>query len=184
MSQIIPEFSRPVVVDRLAPRETTLSIEADASERMALAKRFDILAVDSLSAKVRLKPIAGGLVRLKASFAADVVQACVVTLEPVRGAIAEDFELMFAPAGEEAGAAEIELVYEEDDPPEPIVDGAIDIGEAVAEHLALALDPYPRAPGACLGEEDLGGGEGEKARPFAALAALKAAASRRSGEEE
>ncbi len=181
---ITPEFSRPVVVERLGPRETVVTIEADVGERAALARRFDIPAVESLSAKVRLKPMTGGLVRLKANFAADVVQACVATLEPVRSAIAEDFQLIYAPPGDEAAEEEVELVYEEEDPPEPIIDGAIDIGEAVAEHLALALDPFPRASGATFDQGLVDAGDDATAGPFAALAALKPTGSRGSGEEE
>ncbi len=177
MNEIEAEFSRPVNVERLPGGETVMEIAAEPHEREALARRFDIPAVEALRARVRLRPLGGSrMVRLRARFEAEVVQSCVVTLEPVRLQVAEEFELMYGPE-EPAGAGhEISFSAEDEDPPEPIRDGVIDLGEAVAEHLALALDPFPRAPGATLDlpAED-GAGEAAPARPgpFAALAGLR-----------
>ncbi len=168
------EFSRPVTVSRLSHQEKTFEIEADAGEREALARRFNILAVDSLSARLWLALVGGGkLVRLRGRFVADVVQACVVTLEPVRAHVEEDFDLTYSGEASEDGA-EVVVDLELEDPPEPIDDGMVDMGEAVAEHLALALDPFPRAPGAVFAssaEEEPS--SASTANPFAALAALK-----------
>ena len=171
---IQPEFSRPVTVSRLSHHEKVFDIEADAPEREALARRFGILAVASLTASVRLALVAGGaVVRLKGRLSADVVQACVVTLEPVPAHVEEDFELTYAAAAPEDGA-EVVVDLDVEDPPEPIDNGMIDMGEAVAEHLALALDPFPRAPGAVFtsGAEEQPA-ETPAPNPFAALVALK-----------
>lgn len=159
------EFSRPVAVDRLPPGESLHEISATAEERAALARRFSLLALDRLEARVRLTRLAGGLVRLEAELAADVVQECAVTLAPVNSRVAERFTLLYGAAQDEAAeislSGEAELV-------EPLEGGIIDIGEAVAQQLSLAIDPFPRAPGAT---EPAQGAEAAKPpSPFAALA--------------
>lgn len=166
------EFSRPIAVDRLGHDERTYDIEANPSEREALTRRMGVLALDKLSATVILRRKAGNLVRVRGRLQADVVQACVVSLEPVPAHLEEEFELVYAPE-DQRDPAEVVVDMDVEDPPEVIVDGVIDIGEATAEHLALALDPFPRAPGA-----QFEGGEEEpesppKANPFASLAGLK-----------
>lgn len=173
-----PEFSRPIVAEKLGTAEKRFDITASAEERKALAERFGILEVPALSATVTLKTLAGGkLVRLHGHFEAEVVQACVVTLEPVPAHLAEDFALTYALEPEEEEIAGGELVFDPDaeDPPEPLLEGVVDIGEAAAEHLALALDPFPRKPGARFEApaEESAPEMVEKPNPFSALAALK-----------
>lgn len=158
-----PEFSRPLDIARLPQGEAAYDIAATAAERAALARRFGLLALDRLEAQVRLSRLAGGLLRLSAELSADVTQACVVTLEPVAARVEDEFTLLYGAASEERAAevvlsGETELV-------EPLPGGALDIGEAVAQQLSLALDPYPRAAGA-LAEAPQEG----LASPFAALA--------------
>jgi len=145
---IVPEFSRPILADSLAVSDRIHEIEANDEERAALAERFGILSIESLSATIRLRRLPGGdLVRLRGQLKAHVTQACVVSLEPVPEEIEEEFELIYGPKPDEE-SEEIVVDMEAMDPPEPIINNAIDIGEAVAEHLALALEPFPRAPGA------------------------------------
>lgn len=141
-----PEFSRRVELARLGALEAVYPIVADAAERQALAQRFDLLALDRLEAEVQLHRLSGEIVQVRGEFSAEVVQACVVSLEPVQGSIREAFTVLYGPAEPEDDVLidlETELV-------EPFDGTAIDIGEAVAQHLALALDPYPRAAGASL----------------------------------
>jgi uncharacterized metal-binding protein YceD (DUF177 family) len=168
------EFSRPVLVERLANDERLYEIEANALERAALAARYGILALDALTARLRLQRMPGSTkVRLAGRFSADVVQSCVVSLEPVPAHLEEDFVLVFA--GERhKDEEEVVVAFDDEDPPEPIENGIIDLGEAVAEHLALALDPFPRAAHATFenGDEPAQDTPG-KASPFAALASLK-----------
>ena len=163
----ISEFSRPIDLARLGDMENVIDIEASGAERAALAMRFGLIAIDSLRAALTLRRIRGGAaVKLAGRFIADVTQSCVVTLEPVRQHVEEDFEVVYAgdAAHEESAigpASDIEL-------PEPLPDGPLDVGEAVAQQLSLSLDPYPRAPGAEL--KGQGPAEdGETAKPFAAL---------------
>jgi uncharacterized metal-binding protein YceD (DUF177 family) len=168
------EFSRPVPVERLGHDERVYDIEANTDERAALAARFGILAVESLTARLRLKRVAGGtLLRLAGHFSADVVQSCVVTLEPVPAHLEEDFVLTFSTERDEEGE-EVVVGLDEEEPPELIENGIIDLGEAAAEHLALALDPFPRAPNATFhGGDEPAPEPPAKASPFAALASLK-----------
>jgi uncharacterized metal-binding protein YceD (DUF177 family) len=112
-----------------------------------LADRFDLQDIAELSAELSLRRVRGDAVRLDGTIHAKVTQTCVVSLQPVPAAISETIAVNFAEeAAEDAG--EVEVAYDLDDAPEPIIHGRIDIGEAVAQQLALALDPYPRAPDA------------------------------------
>ena len=190
------EFSRPVGRDTLAEAGlggagSRHEIEADAEERQALARRFGLIALDSLRARVAVAPAGGialgsgvpgdgALLRLSGELEADLVQACVVTLAPLRSRIVEPFEQLYSLAETAApgttAALEIEVAPEDADPPEPVGPEGIDIGELVAQQLAVAIDPYPRAEGASLEALRQAGvapaadaGEG----PFAALASLK-----------
>ena len=163
-----PEFSRLLRLGSVGPEGRREVLEADGAERAALARRFGIPAVESLRAELRLRPEADGGVRAEGRLAADVVQSCVVTLEPVAQRVEEAVELRLLPAGAEP----------RDEPGEPddipSQDGVVDLGEALAEQLALALDAYPRAPGAELPAEASDAAE----RPLAALAKLRPAAPR------
>lgn len=178
-----PEFSRPVVVESLRADETVREIEAGAAECRALARRFRLEAVHSLSATVRLTRLRGhrvGMVQVKGTLTAEVVQTCVVTLEPVPASVAESFSALFSPEVAEVGEETIlDPFADDEDLPEPLIDGAIDIGELTAQHLSLALDPYPRAPGVEFPgfDDDAPEAEAEAgpppSGPFGALAALK-----------
>jgi uncharacterized metal-binding protein YceD (DUF177 family) len=131
---------------RTLGRETKHEIAATEAERAALARRFSLLTLDRLEAEVGLRTLPGGMVRLSASFTAEIVQSCVVTLEPVPGRIAEEFTLLY---GDVDDAREVVLDGEAETV-EPFAGDRIDIGEAVAQQLSLALDPFPRAAEASL----------------------------------
>lgn len=169
------EFSRLVDVERLNGKSCVETVEATATERAALAERLDLSALEALTATVRLEPVAGGdFLRASGRFAAQVVQPCSVTLEPVVSDIEESFERTYTfqePAAPAPGQ-EIELDPEGEEPPDPIVDGMVDLGELVVEELSLAIDPFPRAPGAVFDAAAAGVAD-EKENPFAALAKLR-----------
>ncbi|MDO8606135.1 MAG: DUF177 domain-containing protein [Phaeospirillum sp.] len=173
---VTPEFSRPLLVDQLPAKVSRHSIEAEPGECTALAERLGLIEVKSLSAKVEAQPLArSGFIRVNGRLTARVVQTCVVTLVPLEVTVEDAFELIFAPPeailDEEE---EIELSWEQQDPPDPIIDGCIDIGEVVVEHLALALDPFPRAPDAVFKPlpEAQEAGDG-RVNPFAVLSSLR-----------
>lgn len=161
-----PEFSRPLALGLVGPDGRREVLEADEGERAALARRFGIAAVERLRAELRLRPEADGAVLAEGRLDAAVVQLCVVTLEPVPQRVEEAVALRLLPDGREPRD-------EVDEPADEVAtrNGVADLGEAMAEQLALALDPYPRAPDAALPAEASDAGE----HPLAALAKLRAA---------
>jgi len=168
------EFPRPVRLDTLGAGERAITIAAEAGERAALARRFGLVSLDRLEASIRLKR-AGPAVHAEGSLHAELVQSCVATGDPLPLALDETFVLRFLPEEMvDAATEELEL-SEEDCDTVPYTGGAIDIGEAVAETLALALPPFPRGPHAdaalraagVLSEGEVEGG------PFAALKGLR-----------
>ena len=170
-----PEFSRTVETGAVGEGGLEVGFEANAAERSALARRLGLLALDRLAGTARLRLARDGRIRAKVTFDADVLQSCVVTLDPVAARLKESFEASFADPAEIAAefGPEVEVDVEAEDPPEPIRRGRMEIGELVAQHLSLALDPYPRSPDAVV----QAGAEAERteepaSRPFAALAEL------------
>lgn len=166
-----PEFSRTYRLDELGNVPRAVTIAATETERAKLAQRFDLIAIDRLEAAAELVRD-GEIVIASGKLKAEVVQACVASGEPVPATIAEDFALRFVREATGDAAEDVEL-DESDLDAVGYEGGAVDLGEAAAQTLALALDPFPRAPGAeerlraagVVGEEDAG--------PFAALKALK-----------
>lgn len=171
-----PEFSRPVDIDRVGNAEVVQDIAATAEECAALARRFNILAIDRLEARIRLRRARGGSVlRLSASIRADAVQACVVTLEPVPGHVETEFTTLYGDGG--TGGEGIDIDPDSETSLEPWPEGPLDIGEVVAQEFALALEPYPRAPGVVLDASwsppEPPVDSPEKVNPFAVLGRLK-----------
>ena len=124
-------------------------IAANAAERARLAERFGLLALDRLTAsRCSSSAAAAARYQMHGRFEADVVQACVVTLEPVRRIWSRISRRVSRPAARPMPARSWSALDDAEDPPEEIVEGRIDLGEAVAQQLAVALDPYPRAPAA------------------------------------
>ena len=172
---IEPEFPRPVRIDTLGEGERSIAIEADAVERGALAARFGLIALDRLAAETTVTR-KGDIIMVTGRMEAQATQACVATGAPLPVTLSEPFTLKFVPEHEEGAEplAEIELDADDCD----TIDyggGAIDLGEAVAETLALALDPFPRAPDAdqVLREAGVVPEDEAEIGPFAALKALK-----------
>ena len=165
---ITPEFSRTVGIDRLGPAPQNMAIVAEPGEREALARRFGLVALESLTAELELCR-RGSDVRLNGRVRGRAVQACVATGAPVKAEIDEPMELVFRPANAGTAEEEIELSASELDVIE-YDGGTIDVGEAAAETLCLALDPYPRTPGT---EQPTSTDDGLAPGPFAVLGALK-----------
>lgn len=163
-----PEFSRPERLDAIGAGDRAVSIEADAAERRALAGRFGLIAIDALAGDFSLRRDAAGI-RVKGRVKATVTQACSVTGDPVPATMDEPVDLLFVAEGE--SGEEVELSDESIDT--VFHDGAaIDLGEVAAETMALALDPFPRGPGADQALKGAGVLSEGEAGPFGALAAL------------
>ena len=175
-----PEFSHIVRPSELPDGGARFTLEASPEERAALATRFGLEALEAFRAEIALKWISGGaFLRLTARIQADVVQSCVVTLEPIRTALDQPLEILYAHEPEDP-----ELLDSDPERDVELLEGdSLDIGEIAAAEMALMLDPYPRAPGAAL--EGLGpslsddpadnGDEAGKRRPspFEVLAGWK-----------
>ena len=169
---ITPEFSRPLALDRVGLKEKSYEIEADHAECAALAKRLGVPAVNSFAATIRMRLTGGGkIVRMGGRIRAQLTQICVVTLEPMSSTVEEEFSRLYSvEADDEMAEVVIEI---DEDVPDPVEDGHIDMGEAAAEHLALAMDPFPRSPGAAFTPLPEEAPEPEvKQSPFAALASV------------
>lgn len=137
------ELTRLVRTDRIPDGGLTTTVTATPEECAAVAARLLLPAIARLTCRWDLRRGSRGAVDAGGVLQADVTQVCVVTLEPFAAAVADLFSLRFVIAGRESPAA--------DDPDEVPYDGiSLDLGDAAVEQLALALDPYPRKPGAEL----------------------------------
>lgn len=176
------EFRLFVSTSDVPPAGKDVAFEADERTLKALARRFGIPEVVSLSGVAKVRPYRKVGLTVDGSFRAEVVQSCVVTLEPVRQTVEERFtqrylpEDMIEPEALEVGnEREIEIDLEAEDAPEPMAGNGVELGEAVAERLSLALDPYPRKSGAAFerSADEPGDARESKPNPFAALEKLR-----------
>ncbi len=164
------DFAHRLVLDQIRDGDR-LDIVADDDERRAIAARLGLLSLDRFEAHAVLSRD-GQKVRASGRLKAALDQSCVATGEPVPAHIDEPFDLSFMPEPSSRGDDEIELG--EGDLDTIFHDGsAIDLGGAIADTLALSLDPYPRSAGADAALKEAGVISEEEASPFAALAALK-----------
>jgi uncharacterized metal-binding protein YceD (DUF177 family) len=171
MTNII-EFSRPVRADQLGKLgDSLVTISADEGERAALMRRFSLLALDRLEAEYQLSA-EGGTILARGHVRAALAQPCVATGLPVPETVDADFVLRFVPEGGDLPEGE-ELELDAEDCDTIGYDGnVIDMGEAVAETVALAMEPYPRAAEADTYLREAGVMTEEQASPFAALLGL------------
>ena len=173
-----PEFARPFRLDAIGGEPRAVHIEADAAERAALAVRFGLVSIDRLEANATIRR-EGERVWAEGRIKADAVQSCVATGDPIPAKVDEPFSLRFDPEG--GAAAEEELELEESDLDLLTYEGAaVDLGEAVAQGFALALDPFPRVAdadarlrAAGVASEEDAEAQRVEASPFAALKSLK-----------
>jgi hypothetical protein len=152
--------------------ERRMIAEGPALQRIAAVAGLD--ALKSLEATLRITPWLDGA-EIEGRWSAVVVQTCGVTLEPFESVLGGELSVRTAPSGSPAlgagGEHELDLDPEADDPPDEIFDGVLHLGAYVVEDLCLAVDPFPRKPGAAFEAPQA---EAEPS-PFAALARLKGA---------
>lgn len=149
-----PPFSAIAPVEHLGDAVLIMSIKADASQRQCVADFLDLLAVDNLMAEFTVRRWRARGVRVEGSFSADVVQQCVVSLQPVSAHLEGPIYASLLPEAEvmalEAGQDMEAYLTGTDDPPEPYDGKQVDLGGLLVEFLSLSLDAYPRAPGAAI----------------------------------
>ena len=162
-------FAHHLRLDQICDGER-LELVANEGERSAISSRLRLDRIDRLEAHVTLER-KGEIVRAKGRLLAALHQSCVG--DPVPAAVDEPFEMIFMPEPEVTGPDE-EIELGESDCDVVFYDGAsIDLGTAIADTLALSLDPYPRSAGADAALKEAGVLTEAEASPFAALAALK-----------
>ena len=186
MAEPRPEFSkspisRAVTVSTLPTTGFSVRIDATEAERDELAEAHGLSSVDSFHAELELKRWRKDGVRMRGTIRAKIVQECIVTLDPVVSDLDIPVDAVFLPEDsplrrplDDDGA----LIVDPEGPdiPETFEGGTIDVGAIAEEFLELAIDPYPRAPGAELDEAsstDDDGGKDAGDNPFARLAALR-----------
>ena len=174
-----PWRAAPVIVAQIPEAGLHRELEADQATRTALAASAELREVLSAHASFDVAQKRDGKVHVEGRVRARIGQTCVVTLDPIESEIDEPIDQMFAPPEQ---IPELADLVEDDpnseaetaDPPEPIVGGQIDLGRLAADALFLAIDPYPRKPGAVF--EQPAQTTNPDDHPFAALKALGAGA--------
>jgi hypothetical protein len=165
-------FSRLVRVDAIPREGQVMTIEATLDEREELASFYKLPAIALLTATLRLVPWGKGGAHVTGAVHGELTQVCIVSVEPFPATVDEELNVRFAPpapAHRKPSAEPEEQTFSlaDQDEPDPVIDGKIDLGALAAEFFALGLDPYPRKPGALLDEERT---RSEPAfSPFAAL---------------
>lgn len=166
----------PVTVAQIPETGLHRDIEAEPAIRGALAGVAGLREILSTTASFDLTPKTGGRVHVGGHVRARIGQTCVVTLDPIENDIDEEIDLVFAPPEQIPQLADLvdeaaESDEEIPDPPEPIVNGIIDIGRLATDALLLSIDPYPRKPGAVFEPPIIA--DDPEDHPFAALKALQ-----------
>jgi uncharacterized metal-binding protein YceD (DUF177 family) len=169
-------WSVPVIVAQIPDTGLHREIEADRAARDAMAAVAGLREILSASASLDLTLEKAGRVHVAGRVRARVGQTCVVSLDPIENDIDEAIDLIFAPPEQIRELAELvdeaaESDAEIPDPPEPIVNGVIDLGRLATDALFLGIDPYPRRPDAVF--EPMVEAPDPEDHPFAALKALQ-----------
>jgi len=165
-----------VPVTQIPERGLHRDLEADQATREAMAEAANVRELLSARASFDLTPQSGGRVHVKGRVQARIGQTCVVTLDPIENDIDEEVDLIFAPPEQIPELAETAdddggVALEMEDPPEPIENGIIDLGRLATDALYLAIDPYPRKPGAVFAPQVAAADPAD--HPFAALKGLQ-----------
>ena len=165
------DFSCRIELNRIRDGER-VQLAADQAECKRIAERIGLESLERLEAHATLERT-GEVVRARGRLKASLTQSCVVTGEPVAAHVDESFELLFAPEPK-VGSSDEEIELSSVDCDLVFHDGAaIELGEAIADTLALSIDPYPRSAGADAALKEAGVLSEAEAGPFAALAKLK-----------
>lgn len=141
------EFSRRVILDELIGGDDHFRWIATREECGALARRFSLISLDKFQVNVRVENRGLDGILASVQFSAVVVQYCVVSLEPLRSSVQNSFQLRILPKGNRLSSFgdREEVIYSENEELSiDITDGTVELGEVIAEYLALAIDPYPR----------------------------------------
>lgn len=163
-------WSVPLALTDVPETGRHLELAADAQTRDAIARLAGVRALPRLTAEFDVTLHGRGGLRVTGRVSATVGQVCVVTLESIENAIDEEIDLLFLPSAPSPPIEQDGSEVPVEDAPEVLVDGSVDLGAVATEFLLLAVDPYPRKPGAVFEAPPR---SEDAPHPFAALAALK-----------
>lgn len=173
------EFSREVDVTRTPAKGRQYKFEATKEEKSALAERYSIMSIERLEAECFIIPVKKKQYKLEAVLSAHVVQSCGLSLEPIEEKISSKYTIIIQQQQMHRENAEVDFSLDEEDV-EFLSSDIIDMGEMIAQHLSLEINPYPRkqdATGEELGQkiikEDDMLLELKKKNPFEVLKSLK-----------
>ena len=167
-----PPWSHRVALADVPEQGLHVALEADADVRAILARTANLRALPRLEASFDLRRKGAGVLHVTGEVIAAIGQNCVVTLDPLEQNLHEPVDITFSPSAADTlgdGDGEATFAMTDNDTPEPLADGTVDLGVIATEYFLLGIDPYPRKDGAVF--------ESEVARdpresPFAALAEL------------
>jgi len=161
-----------ISLDEIPPKGLKVALQASDAELTELATWLDVPKINTLSAEfdVMWEKDGEGVV-ISGPLKARLIQTCVVTLEPLETAVDASTRVRYRHEPDEENS-DWEFSPDAPDPPEIIVEGIIDLGEMVAQQLALEIDPFPRAPGVPYQDVSTDKEEG-RPHPFSALASLR-----------
>ena len=164
MKQVVYEFSRPLQVDRVPALGCHERLAADEKECAALAERFDLPRIHSLGGLLKVEPWRGGGLKITGTLNARVDQVSVISLETFTSDLEFAIERYFLSprAGQPTAEEDVDVIE----------NGIVDLGEILAESMALELDPYPRQEGEIFNDIEEQP-ESAKVSPFTGLAKLK-----------
>ncbi len=177
-------LSHPVPVAHVPPKGMTVKIEANEKERALLAANHELLSVDSFTADFLITQWKKDGIKVRGHIEAQIVQACIATLEPISATISEDVDTVFVPENSRLArirldeSGEMLIDAEGPDMPETFEGDRIDVGAVAEEFFELAIDPYPRKAEADYVEiieddEDEAASDIKPDSPFAGLAKLR-----------
>ncbi|HEY0302990.1 MAG TPA: YceD family protein [Rhizomicrobium sp.] len=171
-------FRKPYDLGGLSRAGAEVQVAASGEELARIARWADVKAVEAFGAMVTLRKHSANNFSFDAVLVAEIVQDCVVTLEPVRSRIERPVhrELHLTAHTRHRGDPEIALGEQAgaDDLPEEIESLEYDLAAPLLEELVLAIDPYPRAPGVEFAPPaDPGAAPEPRESPFAVLKSLK-----------
>ncbi len=174
-SQKLLPLQHMVQVANMRPDGLNVCVTTTLEQRAKIATMLELASIEALEASFTLIPAKGGIVTVTGTVKASINQTCVLTLDAFPTIINELVELEFIPADKAPASKQAvtkpaqEQEIEENDPPDLIIDGHIDLGAVTVEFLALGLDPFPRKPDAEFSYVDP---TDEKENPFAKLIKL------------
>ncbi|MBD9371783.1 DUF177 domain-containing protein [Rhizobium sp. ARZ01] len=169
-------FSYLVKVGHISANPVEVKIAADGNECSGLARQWGVPEVRSFSAELQVQRWKKDGVRLKGRVQANIVQSCVVTLDPVESLIDEPIDAVFVPEGSKLARTPVveggEMLLDPDGPdsPETFHGDTIDVAVVAAEYAAMAIDAYPRKEGVMFsGHVEHSEDDDRKPSPFAVL---------------